>query len=57
MEDSQTQLLNLLYYETSSKAEDFYDFEKNIRNVKLEDVKQLAKKATEKNSFFVLIPK
>jgi len=28
MEDSQTQLLNLLYYETSSKAEDFYDFEK-----------------------------
>jgi predicted Zn-dependent peptidase len=56
MEDSQNQLVNLIHFETISKAEDFYDFEKNIKDVKLEEVKELAKKAIEKHSFFILMP-
>lgn len=56
MEDSQEQMVNLLYNEVALKAEELYDFEKNISNVKLEDVKQIAKNAFEKYSFFALIP-
>jgi predicted Zn-dependent peptidase len=56
MEDSQSQLINLIYSETVSKAEDFYNFEKNIKNVKLDEVKDLARKATEKYSLFILMP-
>jgi len=57
MEDSQNQMVNLISYEVSEKnARKFYDFEKNILAVKLENVKDLAKKAKEKYSFFVLIP-
>lgn len=54
MEDSQNQMVNLLSYEITGKAEDFYDFEKNISEVKLEDVKELAK--IKKYSFFALVP-
>ncbi len=54
MEDSQTQMVNLLFNEINSNAEDFYDFEKNISEVKLEDVKDLAK--IKDYSFFALIP-
>jgi len=54
MEDSQVQLFNLLFYETDSNAEKFYEFEKNISEVKLEDVKNLAK--IKEHSFFALIP-
>jgi predicted Zn-dependent peptidase len=56
MEDSQSQLINLIYSETVSTAEDFYNFEKNIKNVKLDEVKDLARKATEKYSLFILMP-
>ncbi len=56
MEDSQTQMINLLFSEVDGNAEDFYKFEKNILGVKLEDVKDLAKKAKEKYSFFALVP-
>ena len=56
MEDSQEQMVALLVEEINGKAEDFYEYEKNITNVKLQDVKELAKKTTEKNSFFALIP-
>tara|TARA_Y100000310_G_scaffold316984_1_gene369358 strand:- start:3166 stop:4371 length:1206 start_codon:yes stop_codon:yes gene_type:complete len=56
MEDSQTQMVNLLYSEVNGNAKNFYDFEKNISEVKLEDVKDLAKKAKEKFSFFALVP-
>jgi len=56
MEDSQTQMVNLLSSEINGNAEDFYKFEKNISDVKLKDVRELAKKAKEKFSFFVLVP-
>ena len=56
MEDSQTQMVNLLFSEVDGDAEDFYKFEKNISDVKLEDVRELAKKAKEKFSFFALVP-
>lgn len=56
MEDSQRQMHNLLSSEISSDAREFYDFEKNIKGVKLEDVKDLAKKAIDKYSFFALVP-
>jgi len=54
LEDSQTQMANLLFYETEGNAKKFYDFEKKIRNVKLEDVKKLAK--LKNYSFFALVP-
>ncbi|MFH1325594.1 MAG: pitrilysin family protein [archaeon] len=56
MEDSQNQMMNLLSHEINGRAEDFYDFEKNILNVKLKDVKEIAKKAREEYSFFALVP-
>ena len=57
MEDSQEQMANLLSWEILRNAEDFYEFEKNIKNVKLKDVKDLAKKVKGKDySFFALIP-
>lgn len=54
MEDSQTQIVNLLFSEINGNAEDFYNFEKDISEVKLKDVKDLAK--IENYSFFALIP-
>jgi predicted Zn-dependent peptidase len=56
MEDSQGQMTGLIFSEINGKAEDFYDYEKNIRNVKLEDVKELAKNAAENYSFVALVP-
>jgi len=57
MEDSQQQMVNLLIYELHGNAKKFYDFEKNISKVKLEDVKQLASEVGENYSFFALVPK
>ena len=54
LEDSQNQLVNLLVSEIQGNAEDFYDFEKNISKVKLEDVKDLAN--IKDYSFFALVP-
>ena len=54
MEDSQIQLVNLLAYEIDGDAKKFYEFEKKIRAVRLEDVKSLAK--IKKYSLFVLMP-
>ena len=54
MEDSQTQMANLLFSEAEGNAKDFYDFEEKIRVVKLEDVKELAK--LKDYSFFALVP-
>jgi len=56
MEDSQSQMIGLLSEEINGSAENFYDFEKNIRAVKLEDVKEIAKTATENFSFYALVP-
>jgi len=54
MEDSQMQMIYLLLSEIHGNAKDFYDFEKNISAVKLEDVKKLAK--MKNYSFFALVP-
>jgi len=56
MEDSQEQMMNLLDYEICGDAKGFYDFIKEIKNVKIEDVKKLAREARKKNSFFALVP-
>jgi predicted Zn-dependent peptidase len=58
MEDSQTQLVNLLASEIHGNAKTFYEFEDKIKKVKLEDVKELAGKVKDRNySFFALVPK
>ncbi len=54
MEDSQNQMVNLLLHEITGDAKEFYEFEKNILNVKLKDVKDLAK--IKDYSFFALVP-
>ncbi len=56
MEDSQLQMINLLSYEIDGNAKDFYEFEKDIKAVKLKDVRDLAKKTKNKFSFFALVP-
>ncbi len=57
MEDSQTQMLNLLLSEIESDASKFYEFVKKISEVKLKDVKKLASEVKEGNySFFALVP-
>ncbi len=57
MESSQSQLVNLLLYEISGNALEFYDFAKNISSVKLKDVKKLASNIKGKNySFLALVP-
>jgi len=42
--------------EINGNAKRIYEFEKNIRSVKLKDVKELAKIPLKKYSFFALIP-
>ena len=54
MEDSETQMVHLIHHEVNGNAKDFFDFEKKISEVKLEDVKKLAK--IKDYSFFALIP-
>ena len=54
MEDSHDEMVNLLESEANGVAKEFYDFEKNIRAVRLNDVKNMAK--IKKYSFFALIP-
>jgi len=57
MEDSETQMTNLLIAEINGNAQEFYDFEKKIQDVKLEDVKELADHVREgKYSFFAIVP-
>jgi len=54
MEDSQIQLFNLISDELNGDAREFYEFEKKIKQVKLEDVKKMAK--IKNYSFFALVP-
>ena len=56
MEESQAQMINLISYEVDGDVKDFYKFEKNIRAVKLADVKEIADKAGKKFSFYALVP-
>ncbi len=55
-EDSQAQMLNLLSWEIVSKAEDAYEFEKKIKEVRVEDVKKLVKQILKEHNFFELLP-
>jgi len=57
MEDSQQQMVNLLAYELHGNAKEFYNFEKDVIKVKLEDVKKLALNVKDDYSFFALVPK
>jgi len=54
IESSEGQMNRLLLSEIDGKVKEFYEFEKNIRAVKLKDVKKLAK--IKKYSFFALVP-
>lgn len=54
MESSDGQMNQLLFSEIDGKVKEFYEFEKNIRAVKLKDVKKLAK--IKEYSFFALVP-
>jgi len=56
MEDSQTQMVSLLFSEMDGKAEEYYDFEKKISEVKLKDGREIAEKAYKKYSLYGLIP-
>lgn len=56
MEDSVRQMAALMRYEIQGNAGDFYKFEKDIKAVKISDVKKLASEALKKNSFFALVP-
>ena len=47
-------MMELLTAEINGKAEELYEYEKNIRNVKIADVKELAK--IKNYSFFALVP-
>jgi predicted Zn-dependent peptidase len=57
MEDSQNQMVSLLINEIQGSAKDFYDFEKKILQVTLNDVKKLASNVKRDHSFFALVPK
>ena len=54
MEDSALHLDKLISSEVDDDIEEFYKYEKNIKSVKLEDVKKLAK--IKDYSFFALVP-
>ncbi|MEK6912402.1 MAG: pitrilysin family protein [Nanoarchaeota archaeon] len=54
IEDSLNQMMKLLAHESEGNSKELYNFEKNIKAVKLEDVKDLAK--IKKYSFFALVP-
>lgn len=43
VEDSETVAVNLTFQEIATKAEDFYDYSKKISDVKIQEVKNLAK--------------
>ncbi|MCW8966744.1 MAG: insulinase family protein [Candidatus Pacearchaeota archaeon] len=56
MEDSHDQMVGLFASEIAGDASEFYEFEKNISEVELEDVKEMAKGVLDKYSFFALVP-
>jgi predicted Zn-dependent peptidase len=55
-EDSQGQMLDLLYNEIWDRAEKSYEYEKMIKQVKLEDVKKLSQNVDKGYSFIALVP-
>jgi predicted Zn-dependent peptidase len=55
-EDSQGQMVDLLYNAVWRDAEESYGYEKNIRRVKLSDVKRIARDSIKNHSFLALAP-
>jgi predicted Zn-dependent peptidase len=56
-EESSDVMNELMYYELISKAEDYYEYEKLVRAVKLENVKKMALKGFGKYSTAAVVPK
>lgn len=56
MEDSQSQMVSLISEEIDGDAREFYNYENEIKNVKIEDVKELARKVGKNYSFIALVP-
>lgn len=57
MEESQGQLIELIASEIQGDAREFYDYEKKIKKVKMNDVKEIVAKVIDGNySFFALVP-
>jgi len=56
-EDSTNVMTSLLYWETFGGAEKYYDYENNLKKVKLADIKALAKKLTKSYSIAAIVPK
>lgn len=54
LENGEMTALNLVLNEIYTRAEDFYDFEKNINSVSLDEIKGLA--SIEESAFFVVGP-
>jgi len=54
LEDSAMRMMHVLYEEVNGDIDELINFEKNIRAVKLKDVKELAK--IKRYSFFALVP-
>ncbi len=55
-DDSQIALTSLIYFEIIGNAEDVLKFEENIRNVKVDDVKKMAKRIGKDYSMLTLVP-
>ncbi len=55
-ESSEGWMTQLLYAENIGDVKELYNFEKNVKEIKLDDVKQMAKNAANKYSFFALVP-
>lgn len=56
MENSRKQMQVLIMNEVDDNLEEFYNYEKHIRNVKLSDVKDIAAGVKKGYSFFALVP-
>jgi predicted Zn-dependent peptidase len=56
-EESSNVMNKLAFEEFATKAEDYYDFEKQVEEVKISDVKKMAKKLLEEYSVAMIVPK
>lgn len=56
-EESSRVMMELLFYELATRAEEYYKREKRIKAVKLEEVKNLAREMVKKHSTAAIVPK
>ncbi len=56
-EESLNVMNELLFSELSTKAEDYYAYEKEVKSIKIEEVKELAKKIIKEYSTTAIVPK